>query len=70
MAAATTEGLVIYSNQLQNCSYFNPFAIDEDVTLDNIIAKVKQEDFLTALILALRLGELEVIQTVYKCIPV
>ena len=43
MAAATTEGLVIYSNQLQNCSYFNPFAIDEDVTLDNIIAKVKKK---------------------------
>ena len=69
MAAATTEGLVIYSNQLHTSGYFNPFAIDEEVTLDNIIAKVKSEDYLTALILSLRLGEREVIQTVYGCIP-
>ena len=40
------------------------------MTLDNIIAKVKSEDYLTALVLALRLGEKEVTQTVYKCIPV
>ena len=42
MAAATTEGLVIYSNQLHTSDYFNPFAIDEEVTLDNIIAVVFQ----------------------------
>ena len=38
--------------------------------MDNIIAKVKSSEHLTALILALRLGERDVIQAVYKCIPV
>lgn len=46
---------------MNNSAYFNPFEIDEDVTLDNIISKVKSEDYLTALILALRLGERDVI---------
>jgi periodic tryptophan protein 2 len=40
------------------------------VTIDNIIAKVKSEQYLTALVLALRLGERQVTQTVYSCIPV
>ena len=68
-AAATTEGLVLYSNKQNSEAFFNPFMIDEQVTLDNIIAKVKAEEFLTALVLALRLNEPEVTQTVYKCIP-
>lgn len=70
IAAATTEGLIIYSNQLQLGAYFNPYDLDESVTIDNVIAKVKAEEYLTALILALRLGERNVTQTVYKCIPV
>ena len=49
---------------------FNPVAIDETVTLENIISKVKEEQHLTALVLALRLNEAEAIKTVYKCIPV
>lgn len=40
-AAATTEGLVIYSNRLATNQVFNPIMIDESVTLDNIIKKVK-----------------------------
>jgi len=68
-AAATTEGLVLYSNKQNSEAFFNPFMIDEQVTLDNIIAKVKAEEFLTALVLALRLNEPQVTQTVYKCIP-
>ena len=42
-AAATTEGLVIYTNQAEarkGADFFNPFEIDESVTLDNIITKV------------------------------
>ena len=68
-AAATTEGLVLYSNKQESEAFFNPFMIDEEVTIDNIISKVKAEEFLTALVLALRLNESEVTQTVYKCIP-
>ena len=70
-AAATTEGLIIFSNQTQarNVDLFNPFAIDESVTIDNIIAKVKAEEHLTALVLALRLNVHEVTSTVFKCVP-
>ena len=68
-AAATTEGLVLYSNKQDREAFFNPFMIDEEVTIDNIIAKVKAEEYLTALVLALRLNVPEVTQTVYKCIP-
>ena len=67
-AAATTEGLVIYSIKNES-SVFNPIDIDENVTLDNIIANVKSEDYLTALLMALKLNEREVISKVYRCIP-
>lgn len=42
-AAATTEGLVIYSNKLNGGVTFNPVLISEEVTLDNIIKNVKEE---------------------------
>ena len=60
-AAATTEGLIIYSNRPSLESYFNPYLIDESVTIDNIIAKVKAEEYLTALVLSLRLDDLKVL---------
>ena len=51
-AAATTEGLIIYS--LKNDSrLFNPLEIDETVTIDNIIANVKNEQYLTAILVTL-----------------
>lgn len=68
-AAATTEGLVIYSNKLAQSQIFNPVMIDESVTLDNIIEKVKMEEYVSATVLALRLNEPEVTDVVYKCIP-
>lgn len=48
-ACSTTEGLVIYSLK-SDTGVFNPVDIDENVTLDNIIEKVKSEDFLEALL--------------------
>ena len=60
-AAATTEGLIIYSNRPALESYFNPYLIDESVTIDNIIAKVKSEEYLTALVLSLRLDDPKVL---------
>lgn len=69
-AVASTEGLLLYSNKLRkDQGLFNPLHIDETVTLDNIIAKVKQEEHLTALVLALRLNEREIIEAVYNSIP-
>lgn len=72
-AAATTEGLIIYSNTshvAKRADFFNPFEIDESVTLENIIAKVQNEEHLTAMVLALRLNIKEVTDTVYRCVPV
>lgn len=69
-AAATTEGLVIYSNRLSTNQVFNPMLIDDTVTLDNIIAKVKDEEHVTALALSLRLNEHQVTRTVFNCIPI
>jgi len=43
--------------------------IDESVTLDNIIEKVKLEEYVSATVLALRLNEVHVTDVVYKCIP-
>lgn len=41
-AAATTEGLIIYSLK-NDFNLFNPIEIDETVTLENIIDNVKSE---------------------------
>uniref|UniRef100_A0A7S3MWE7 Small-subunit processome Utp12 domain-containing protein n=1 Tax=Strombidium inclinatum TaxID=197538 RepID=A0A7S3MWE7_9SPIT len=70
-ACATTEGLLVYSlepNTLQQTT-FNPMDIDESVTLDNIIGNIKKENYLTALVLSLKMNEQEVIEKVFKCIP-
>lgn len=69
-AAATTEGLVIYSNKLGRENVFNPVAIDSTVTLDAVISAVKEEEYLSALVLSLRLNETQVTATVYKSIPI
>jgi len=71
-ACATTEGLVVYSlaSSLVENQTFNPYQIDETVTLDSIIANLKEENYSTALILSLRMNEPEVIKQVFKCIPI
>jgi len=71
-ACATTEGVIIYSlaSGLLESHNFNPYEIDETVTIDNIIGHIKEENYLSALIMALRLNEPEVIDKVFKCIPI
>ena len=66
-ACATTEGLIIYSiaNDLLMESNFQPFDIDETITIDNIIQNIKIENYLSALVMALKMNELEVISKVY-----
>lgn len=68
----TTEGLLIYSlaQDLLNQTTFNPYEIDETVTIDNIINHIKSENYLSALIMAMRLNEEEVIEKVFKCVPI
>ena len=67
-ACASTEGLVIYSLR-NDANLFNPVEIDETVTIDNIIANIKSEQYLTAILLALRMNEREITEKVFKSIP-
>ena len=71
-ACATTEGLLIYSlaQTLLNQTTFNPYDIDENVTIDGIINHLKQDSYLSALIMSLKLNEEELIEKVYGCIPI
>jgi periodic tryptophan protein 2 len=67
-AAATTEGLLIYSvDELLN---FDPFDLDIDITVSNTISCLKDRDYMVALVMAFRLGETSLIQRVYESIPV
>lgn len=58
-ACATTEGLLVYSlnNFFGLQQSFQPFDIDEHVTIDNIIGCIKEERYLSALIMALKMNE-------------
>ena len=67
-ACATTEGLVIYSLAKDLC--FAPFELSEEVTIDNIVAQIKAENYLTALLLALRMNDAQVLDSVFKCVPI
>ncbi|KAJ1832752.1 U3 snoRNP protein [Coemansia sp. RSA 2711] len=66
-AAASTEGLLIYS--LDETLIFDPFELDEDVTPDSIRALARTGDYLRALVNAFRLNEQVVIRQVYESIP-
>lgn len=68
-AAATTEGLVIYS--LDNSLQFDPFDLDVDVTPATTLHALKVEkDYLKALVMAFRLNEKYLIHQVYDTTPV
>ena len=49
---------------------FRPYDLDEDVTIENIIANLKKSNYLSALLLALRMNEPVVLDKVFKCIPI
>ncbi|KAJ1774587.1 U3 snoRNP protein [Coemansia sp. RSA 2523] len=66
-AAASTEGLLIYS--LDETLVFDPFELDADVTPDSIRDLVRTGDYLRALVNALRLNEQHVIRSVYESVP-
>jgi hypothetical protein len=38
-------------------SNFQPFDIDETITIDNIIQNIKTENYLSALVMALKMNE-------------
>ncbi|POY71835.1 hypothetical protein BMF94_5196 [Rhodotorula taiwanensis] len=67
-AAASTEGLLIYS--LDDSITFDPFELDVDITPATILETLNEErHYLKAFVMALRLNERPLIQTVYESIP-
>lgn len=66
-AAASTEGLLIYS--LDESVTFDPFDLSIDVTPQTILEILESRDYLKALVMAFRLNEQPLIQKVYESIP-
>ena len=66
-AAASTEGLLIYS--LDESTTFDPFDLSLDLTPESILQTLASRDYLIALIMALRLSELPLIKQVYTAVP-
>lgn len=67
-AAASTEGLLIYS--LDDTIAFDPFDLDLDITPASIAETLALKQYLKALVMSFRLSELPLIQTVYESIPI
>ncbi len=66
-AAATTEGLLIYS--LDSKMLFDPFELEMEITPKFARSLVRSEDYGTALVTALRLNEPDLIREVIEQIP-
>jgi periodic tryptophan protein 2 len=66
-AAASTEGLLIYS--LDETISFDPFDLSIDLTPQSILSVLSSREFFKALIMAFRLAEQPLIQRVYESIP-
>ncbi|KAI8972105.1 WD40-repeat-containing domain protein [Pilobolus umbonatus] len=66
-AAATTEGLTIYS--LDEDILFDPFDLEMDITPDAVLEALSEKEYLTSLCMAFRLNEKPLIHTVFEKIP-
>ncbi|KAI8328017.1 putative WD repeat protein [Chlamydoabsidia padenii] len=67
-AAATTDGLLIYS--LDDAILFDPFDLELDITPDSVLETLHEEkDYLKALCMAFRLNEKKITQQVFEGIP-
>ncbi|KDO23505.1 hypothetical protein SPRG_11427 [Saprolegnia parasitica CBS 223.65] len=66
-AAATTEGLLIYS--LDETLTFDPFDLDEDITPDTIRATLARHEFTKALLMSLHLNEEPLIRLCLESVP-
>ncbi|ODQ64640.1 WD40 repeat-like protein, partial [Nadsonia fulvescens var. elongata DSM 6958] len=67
-AAASTEGLLVYS--LDDYLLFDPFDLNIDITPQTTREMLAKKEFLTALIMAFRLNEKSLIHQVYESISV
>jgi len=66
-AAATTEGLLLYS--LDKEIVFDPYELDIDITPTTILAALKRKEYLKALLMSLRLSQSQVTVKVIEGIP-
>lgn len=66
-AAASTEGLLIYS--LDDTVMFDPFDLTIDLTPQAVLDILAEDEYLKALVLAFRLNEKPIIQQVYERVP-
>lgn len=67
-AAASTEGLLIYS--VDEAFAFDPFDLDIDVTPQTTLESLHQKEYLNAFVMAFRLNEEYLIHKVYETIPI
>ncbi|KAJ4468761.1 quinon protein alcohol dehydrogenase-like superfamily [Lentinula aciculospora] len=68
-AAASTEGLLIYSLDTPNTADFDPFDLSLDLTPSSVLSILHSKSYLPALIMAFRLNETPLLQTVIEGIP-
>jgi len=66
-AAATTEGLLLYS--LDKEIIFDPYELDIDITPTTILAALKRKEYLKSLLMSLRLSQSQVSIKVIEGIP-
>ncbi|RDX45204.1 WD40 repeat-like protein [Lentinus brumalis] len=66
-AAASTEGLLIYS--VDESIAFDPFDLDIDLTPQAVLATLAQKEYLKALVMTFRLNEKPLILKVYEAVP-
>ena len=66
-AAASTEGLLIYS--VDDSVFFDPFDLDVDVTPQSTIEALEEKEYLNALVMSFRLNEEYLVNKVYENIP-
>jgi len=67
-AAASTEGLLIYS--LDETIIFDPFDLDIDLTPQSLLDVLAGREYLKALVMAFRLNEKPLILRAYETVPV
>jgi periodic tryptophan protein 2 len=66
-AAAATDGLVIFS--LDDMGQFDPLELDMDLTPEAVLASLREQAWLQALAMSIRLNDVELIRRSYETIP-
>lgn len=67
-AAASTEGVLIFL--VDGLVVFDPFDLDIDITPEATVEVLEEKDYLTALVMALRLNEQYLVERVYETVPI